>query len=54
MLDLALLPDEYHLDLHGTIPCYSPCMEEVEQTMLGCFELRGIMIRKTDLWSHCM
>ena len=34
-------------DLHGTIPCYSPCMEEFEQTMLGSFELRENMFRKT-------
>ena len=34
-------------DLHGCMPCYSPCMEEFEQTMLGSFELRGNMFRNT-------
>lgn len=34
-------------DLHGRTPCYSPCMEEFEQTMLGSFELRENMFRNT-------
>ena len=28
-------------DLHGVISCYSPCMEQFEETMFGSFELRG-------------
>lgn len=34
-------------DLHGQIPCYSACMETFEEAMLGSFELRENMFRKT-------
>ena len=33
-------------DLHGVIPCYSPCMEQFEDTMLGSIGLRGNMFRE--------
>ena len=33
-------------DLHGVIPCYTPYMEQFEETMLGSFELKGHTFKK--------
>ena len=34
-------------DINGVIPCYSPCMEEFEETMLGSFDLASNMFKDT-------
>ena len=34
-------------DVNGVTPWYSPCMEELEETMLGIFDLASDLFRKT-------